>query len=57
MLSGYTTTGNSRLVLTHRSANDSGQRPFTLINPDHNDHGSIESSMSGSVAIVYEILL
>lgn len=57
MLTGYTTTGNSSLIITHRSANDSGQRPFTIINPNASDHGSIENSMSGSVAIVYEILL
>ena len=57
MLSGYTTTGNGRLIVTHRSANDSGARPFTLINPDANDDGRLESSMTGSVAIVYEIML
>ena len=39
------------------SANDSGARPFTLINPDANDDDKFESSMTGSVAIIYEILL
>ena len=57
MLSGYTTTGNGRLIVTHRSANDSGARPFTLINPDANDDQKFESGMTGSVAIVYEIML
>ena len=57
MLSGYTTTGNGRFIVTHRSANDSGARPFTLINPNASDDGKFESSMTGSVAIVYEILL
>ena len=57
MLSGYTTTGNGRFIVTQRSANDSGARPFTLINPDANDDGKFESSMTGSVAIIYEILL
>ena len=57
MLSGYTTTGNSSFIITQRSANDSGARPFTLINPDANDDGRFESSMTGSVAIVYEILM
>jgi len=57
MLSSYTTTGNGRLIVTQRSANDSGARPFTIINPDANDDGRFENSMTGSVAIVYEILL
>ena len=57
MLSGYTTTGNGRFIVTHRSANDSGARPFTLINPDANDDQKFESGMTGSVAIVYEIML
>tara|TARA_B100000424_G_scaffold122859_1_gene93061 strand:- start:718 stop:1248 length:531 start_codon:yes stop_codon:yes gene_type:complete len=57
MLSGYTTTGNSNFVITQRSANDSGARPFTLINPNASDDGKFESSMTGSVAIVYEILM
>ena len=57
MLSGYTTTGNGRFIVTQRSANDSGARPFTLINPNASDDGKFESSMTGSVAIVYEILL
>ena len=57
MLCGYTTTGNGRFIVTHRSANDSGARPFTLINPNASDDGRFENSMTGSVAIVYEILL
>ena len=57
MLSGYTTTGNSSFIITHRGANDSGGRPFTLINPNASDDGRLESSMTGSVAIVYEILM
>ena len=57
MLSGYTTTGNGRFIVTQRSANDSGARPFTLINPNASDDGRFENSMTGSVAIVYEILL
>ena len=57
MLSGYTTTGNSSFIITQRSANDSGARPFTIINPNASDDGRFENSMTGSVAIVYEILL
>ena len=57
MLSGYTTTGNGRFIVTQRSANDSGARPFTIINPNASDDGRFENSMTGSVAIVYEILL
>lgn len=57
MLSGYTTTGEGRFIVTQRSANDSGARPFTLINPDANDDGKFENSMTGSVALVYEILM
>lgn len=57
MISNFTTTGNSNFVITQRSANDSGARPFTIINPSASDDGRFESSMTGSVAICYEILM
>jgi hypothetical protein len=57
MVSNFTTTGDSRFIVTQRSANNVSARPFTLINPDANDDGKFESSMTGSVGIVYEILL
>ena len=57
MLSSYTTTGNGRFIVTQRSANDSGARPFTIINPNASDDQRFENSMTGSVGIVYEILL
>ena len=57
MISNFTTTGDSRFIVTQRSANDSGARPFTIINPNASDDGRFENSMTGSVGIVYEILL
>ena len=57
MVSNYTSTGNNNFVITQRSANDSGARPFTVINPNASDDQRFESGMTGSVAIVYEILM
>ena len=57
MVSSYTSTGNNNFVITQRSANDSGARPFTIINPNASDDQRFESGMTGSVAICYEILM
>ena len=57
MISNFTTTGNSSFVITQRSVNDSGARPFTVINPNASDDQRFESGMTGSVAICYEILM
>ena len=55
MLSGYTTTGNGRLIVTQRSANDSGARPFTIINPNASDDGRLSQHASNVIIMEVDI--
>ena len=56
-ISGHTTTGNSKIIATYRSADGGGDRPFPLVNPNGSDDGALENGMQGSRINIWEVLL
>ena len=59
IIEGYTTTGNSKVVTTYRSADGGGDKPFPLVNPTSTDNTALEGNpgMNGSRINIWEILL
>ena len=59
IIENYTTTGNSKVVATYRSADGGGDKPFPLVNPTSTDNSALEGNpgMNGSRILIWEILL
>ena len=55
-ITGHTTTGNTKLIATYRSADGGGDRPFPLVNPNGSDDGALENGMQGSRINIWEVL-
>ena len=59
LIEGFTTTGNSKVITTYRSADGGGDKPFPLVNPTSTDNSALEGNpgMNGSRINIWEILL
>ena len=56
-ISGYTTTGNSSVIVGYRDAAGNGRKPFGKVNPNASDNSGLENSMGGSSMSIWEINL
>ena len=50
-------TGSTNVLVGHRTANGSTDRPFTLLNPNASDDARIENGMGGSSLSIWEMNL
>ena len=61
VISGHVTnatgTGSTSVVVGHRTANGSSDRPFMMLNPNASDDQRIENSMGGSSLSIWEMNL
>ena len=55
-ITSHSGTGSTNVLVGHRSANGSGDRPFERLNPNASDDARIENSMGGSSLSIWEIL-
>ena len=56
-ITGHTGTGSQSVLVGHRTANGSSDRPFNILNPNASDDLRIENSMGGSSLSVWEMNL
>ena len=50
-------TGSTNVLVGHRTANGSTDRPFNILNPNASDDARIENSMGGSSLSIWEMNL
>ena len=56
-ITNHSGTGSTNVLVGHRSANGSGDRPFERLNPNASDDARIENSMGGSTISIWEMNL
>ena len=56
-ITSHSGTGSTNVLVGHRTANGSSDRPFSIVNPNASDDQRIENSMGGSSLSIWEMNL